>query len=430
VRKKSRKQLPVVALLLAVAFLATACGSSSGGSNGSGGNDSSSAADYTELTPGSPDPSEAQAAALQKYIPAALQKDAAGFWNWMRLGPNPYANWTPPKAPWQFCYSSAYQGNSWRVEGLDATKAAWEQLKSQNLVKGSLIVADANNSATQQATQINNMVQQGCQVIFVMQPPSTGLCQAYDRANSKGVLVISMQTGTSCTSDIQVDFAEYAAGATSAQWLVDKLGGKGTVVECKGIPGVAASETRQAAAEKVFAANPGIKVDSITSQWTASTGKSQMLQYLATHPGQVDGVWDGGTCAVPAGEALKQAGRPTPWITGFEGGCYWLAQVKESGKDSIGFPQSGGQASFAPFQIALRMLAGQKMKGNMILYPLPTIDASTFSQYYKPSYTTSSTCNAQPAGGEPMPSDFLDQLFTGGKAPAEVTSPLLSLGSS
>jgi ribose transport system substrate-binding protein len=403
VRKKSRKLLPVVALLLAVAFLATSCGSSSGGKSSGGNGNSSSAADYTELTPGTPDPSQAQAAALQKYIPAALQKDAAGFWNWMRLGPNPYANWTPPKAPWQFCYSSAYQGNSWRVEGLNATKAAWEQLKSQNLVKGNLIVADANNSATQQATQINNMVQQGCQVIFAMQPPSTGLCQAYDRANSKGVLVISMQTGTSCTSDIQVDFAEYAAGATSAQWLVDKLGGKGTVVECKGIPGVAASETRQAAAEKVFKANPGIKVDSITSQWTASTGKSQMLQYLATHPGRVDG---------------------------FEGGCYWLAQVKESGKDSIGFPQSGGQASFAPFQIALRMLAGQKMKGNMILYPLPTIDASTFSQYYKPSYTTSSTCNAQPAGGEPMPSDFLDQLFTGGKAPAEVTSPLLSLGSS
>ncbi len=432
-RKNWRKQSRVIALLVAVAFLATSCASSSGGSSSggsSGGNSGRSAADYTELTPGKPDPTPAQAAALAKYIPAALQKDSAGFWNWMRLGPNPYANWTPPKAPWQFCYSSAYQGNSWRVEGLEATKAAWQELKDQNLVKGSLIVADANNSATQQATQINNMVQQGCQVIFVMQPPSTGLCQAYTRANDKGVLVISMQTGTSCTDDIQVDFAEYAAGATTAQWLVGKLGGQGTVVECKGIPGVAASETRNAAAEKVFAANPGIKVDSITSQWTASTGKSQMLQYLATHPGPVAGVWDGGTCAVPAGEALQQAGRPTPYITGFEGGCYWLAQVKESGKDSIGFPQSGGQASFAPFQIALRMLAGQKMKGNMILYPLPVIDASTFSDYYKSSYTTSSTCNAQPAGGEPMPSGFLDQLFTGGQTAAKVTSPLLTLGTS
>jgi ribose transport system substrate-binding protein len=419
VRLQWRKQLPMVFLAVTVAIVTAACSQSSSKSNGGG-------ASYTQLTPGQPDASPAQAAALQKYIPASLQKDADGFWNWMRLGPNPYANWTPPKAPWQFCYSSAYQGNSWRVEGLDAAKGAWSQLKAQNLVKGNLIVADANNNATQQATQINNMVQQKCQVIFVMQPPSTGLCQSYKRAHDKGVLVISMQTGTSCTDDIQVDFAEYQAGATSAQWLVDKLGGKGNIVECKGIPGVAASETRQAAAEKVFKANPGIHVDSITSQWTASTGKSQMLQYLATHPQRVDGVWDGGTCAVPAGEALKQAGRPTPYITGFEGGCYWLAQVKESGKDSIGFPQSGGQAAYAPFEIALRMLVGQKMKGNMVLYPLPVIDKTTFASYYKPSYTTSSTCNAQPAQGEPLPSGFLDTLFTGGGAPPAVKSPLLA----
>lgn len=419
-----RRQLPIVCLLLAFAFVATACSSSSS----AGGSDTSSPADYTQLSPGQSNPSAAQAAALRKYIPAALRTDAAGYWNWMRLGPNPYANWKPPKPPWQFCYSSAYQGNTWRVEGLDVAKSAWQQLKNQKLVKGNLIEADANNSASQQATQVSNMVQQGCQVIFVMQPPSTGLCQAYQQARNKNVLIISMETGTSCTDDIQMDFAEYAAGATTAQWLVNKLHGKGNVVMCDGIPGVASSESRQAAATQVFKAHPGITVNSITSQWTASTAKTQMLQFLATHPAPVNGVWDGGTCAVPAGQALKQAGRAMPYITGFEGGCYWLAQVKQTGKPSIGFPQSGGQVSYAAFQIALRMLAGQKMKGNMVLYPLPTIDASNFSKYYKPGITTSSTCNAEPLGGQPFPAGFLNDLFTGGNAPAKLTSPLLSLG--
>jgi ribose transport system substrate-binding protein len=420
VHSKRRKQLSIVSVLVAIALAVAACSSA-----GTGG--SSSSGDYTALTPGQAKANAAQSAALSKYIPAGLQKSADGFWNWLRLGPNPYANWTPPKAPWQFCYSSAYQGNSWRVEGLDVAKNIWNQLKTQNLVKGSLIVADANNSATQQANQVNNMVQQGCQVIFAMQPPSTGLCQAYSHAHDKNVLVISMETGTSCTTDIQMDFAEYAAGATSAQWLVDQLHGKGNVVMCDGIPGVAASDTRQAAAEKVFKDNPGIKISSITSQWTASTGKSQMLQFLATHPEKVDGVWDGGTCAVPAYQALQQAGRPIPFITGFEGGCYWLAAVKESGKPSIGFPQSGGQVTYMAFQIALHMLAGQKMKGNMVVYPLPTIDQSNFNQYYKPSYTINSTCSAQPAGGEPVPADFFSQLFTGGNQVAKITSPLLTL---
>jgi ribose transport system substrate-binding protein len=258
VHKKCRMHLSIVSLLMAFTLVVAGCSSSSTGGGGSAGGASSG--DFTKLSPGQATPSAQQAAALKKYIPQPLQKDAEGFWNWMRLGPNPYSDWTPPKAPWQFCYSSAYQGNSWRVEGLTVAKDIWNQLKSKNLAKGSLITADANNSATQQATQINNMVQRGCQVILVMQPPSTGLCQSYARAHQKGVLVITMETGTACTDDIQMDFAEYSAGATTARWLVDKLHGKGNVVMCNGIPGVAASDTRQAAAEKVFKDNPGIKI--------------------------------------------------------------------------------------------------------------------------------------------------------------------------
>ncbi len=420
--KQRRTQLSIVSVLLAFAFILAACSSSA--STGGG---TVSSADYTQITTGQAHPDAAQAAALKKYIPEALQKDASGFWNWMRLGPNPYASWTPPKAPWQFCYSSAYQGNSWRVEGLTVAQDIWGQLKKKNLTKGSLITADANNSATQQATQIENMVQQGCQVIFVMQPPSTGECQAYQRAHQQGVLVISMETGTSCTTDIQMDFAEYAAGATTAQWLATQLHGKGNVVMCDGIPGVAASDTRQAAAVNVFKKYPGITVSSIYSQWTASTAKSQMLQYLTTHPQTVNGVWDGGTCAVPAYQALQQAGRPIPFITGFEGGCYWLAAVKQMNKPSIGFPQSGGQVTYMAFEIALRMLAGQKMKGNMVLYPLPTIDSSNFNQYYKSTDTINSTCSAQPLGGSPVPASFWSDLFTGGKTAASFTSPLSTL---
>lgn len=419
--KQRRKQLSIVSVFLAFAFILAACGSSASNSGGGG---AVSSADYTQITTGQAHANSVQAAALKKYIPQALQKNANGFWNWMRLGPNPYANWTRPKPPWQFCYSSAYQGNSWRVEGLTVAQDIWNQLKKKNLVKGKLIAADANNSATQQATQIENMVQQGCQVILVMQPPSTGECQAYARAHQQGVLVISMETGTSCTTDIQMDFAEYSAGATTAQWLATKLHGKGNVVMCDGIPGVAASDTRQAGAANVFKKYPGINVSSINSQWTASTGKSQMLQYLTTHPQPVNGVWDGGTCAVPAYQALQQAGRPIPYITGFEGGCYWLAAVKQMNKPSIGFPQSGGQVTYMAFEIALRMLAGQKMKGNMVLYPLPTIDSSNFNQYYKPTDTINSTCSAQPAGGSPVAASFWSDLFTGGKPAATFTSPL------
>ncbi len=425
---KSRKRRMLGTFLATLTFAGLLVGESVSAASGSTAR-SGSASPTPIASPARATPTAADTAALNRYVPASLRRYYSGFWNWVRLGPNPYANWTPPQAPWHLCYSSAYQGNSWRVEGLKVAQEIFGQLKAKGLVKGSLTTADANNSATLQATQINDMVQEDCQVIFVMQPPSTGVCQAYANARAANVLVISMETGTDCTTDIQVDFEEYEAGAITAQWLINKLHGHGNILMCDGIPGVAASDTRQAGATATFAKAKGIKIFSINSQWTASTGKTQTAEFLATHPQTISGVWDGGTCAVPAGEAFQQAGRPLPYITGFEGGGYWLAYWKQYLKTgSIGFPQSGGQAVLVPFLVALHLLAGEKMAGNAVLYPLPTITQANFRQYYRPSMTLNSVCNAQPAGGNPLPSSYLSTLFSGGKPAVQVRSPLLQHG--
>jgi ABC-type sugar transport system substrate-binding protein len=376
---------------------------------------------YTEINAGQP-ANDAQQAALNA-LPQSVQDNYAGYWNWMRLGPNPYANWTPPAPPWKFCYSSAFQGNDWRVEGLTVAQDVTNQLKGMGLIDGDLITADANNNASVQATQVNNMVQQGCNVVFVMQPPAIGLCDAFDNALQQGVLVMVMQTGTQCTSGINSDFYEYRAGALTAQWIVDQTGGNGNVVICAGIPGVAAADTRVAAANNVFGQNPGIKTSTITSQWTPSVAKSAMLQFLATNPEPVNGVWNGGSCQVATGEALQQAGRPLQNVTGFEGSCADMAFWKANLQDSIAFPQSGGQAVFEPFVLAMRMLAGQQPTVNSFIYPLPTITKDTFDQYYRPSMTEQSTCNAEPQGGAPVPDSYYDALFTGGQAPVQITYP-------
>jgi ABC-type sugar transport system substrate-binding protein len=294
------------------------------------------------------------------------------------------------------------------------------------LVDGDMIMADANNNASVQATQINNMVQQGCQVIFVMQPPAIGLCQAFDSAQQQGVLVMVIQTGTQCTSGINSDFYEYKAGSLTAQWIVDNTQGDANVVICAGIPGVAAADTRVAAANNLFGQNPRIHTSTITSQWTPSVAKSAMLQLLATSPQQVDGVWNGGSCQVATGQALLQAGRPLKNVAGFEGSCADMAFWKANLTDSIAFPQSAGQAVFEPFVLALRMLAGQKPSVNSFVYPLPPITKDNFDQYYRPTMTEQSTCSAQPQGGVPVPDSYYDPLFTGGQPAVQVNYPDLT----
>ena len=408
-------------LLAGVLLMLSACGGLSADDSNS---DSDAAAVYTELGTGKA-ATAADTAALDK-VPASARDSYAGFWHSTRLGPDPYADWKAPAAPWKFCYSSAYQGNSWRQEGLTVAQNVVSQLGEQGLVDGDLIVSDANNNAGLQATQVNSMVQKGCDVIFVMQPPTVGLCTAFDGAKNAGALVVVMQTGTDCINVIQSDFGAYFAGQTSAKWLVEKTGGKGTIVMCDGIPGVAAAEARQSGAAAAFD-QAGMRGEHLTGQWTPATVKSQMLQYLGTHPDAVAGVWDGGVCAVPVTQAFEQAGRDLPYVTGFEGSCAWLANWKRTGKESIGFTQGGGQGVVEAFKIALRMLAGQKPMFNTLLYPLPKIDTSNFDQYYKPEMKLNSACNAQPLDGQSVPDSYYDNLFTGGKDPARFESRLNEL---
>lgn len=407
-------------LLLVVAVVVAGCG----GLSDSGTEASSSGGSFTELAPGKPE-SSADKKALGE-VPSEYKDVYAGFWNSTRLGPDPYADWKPEAAPWKFCYSSAYQGNSWRVEGSTVAENMVEQLEKEGLAEGGLTVADANNSASLQATQINTMVQQGCDVIIAMQPPTVGECSAFENARNKGVLVVAVQTGTDCTDVMQSDFGEYQAGEESAKWLVEKTGGNGTVVMCNGIPGVAAAEARQSAARSVFQES-GMKIAEITGQWTPSTVKSQMLSYLSTHQGEVAAVWDGGVCATAVSEAFKQAGKKLPYVSGFEGACSWLATWKEDEKESIGFAQSGGQAVAEAMKVALRMLSGQTPKFNTILYPLQQIDAGNFNQYYKPQMTTTSECNAQPTGEGSVEESYYDGLFEGGKPAPAIKPELASL---
>jgi ABC-type sugar transport system substrate-binding protein len=183
---------------------------------------------------------------------------------------------------------------------------------------------------------------------------------------------------------------------------------------------------RQLGAKTVFA-KAGVKVDEITGSWNVATIKSQMLSYLSTHPGTVSGVWDGGVCAVPVGQAFKQSGRDLPVITGFEGPCRWLAYLKETDTKSFGFSAGAGQGVQEAFKVAMRLLAGQKPIVNTLLYPLAKIDATNFNQYYNPKMTLNSACSSQPVDGQSVPDSYYDVLFKGGSKATPLQSVLLSL---
>lgn len=357
-------------------------------------------------------------------LPEQIRPYYDGFWYFTPLGPNAYANWQPPKAPWQFCYNDSYQGNGWRAAALEEYKKLVDQYAKAGLAKPDLIVTNSNNNIDVQLSQLNNMIRQGCNVILSIPSSPTGLCSGVKQAFDKGILFVSVESPVQCPEAINVDFNEYYGGLRTAQWLAQALDGKGNVLMINGIPGLAPTVARRQAALDVLKQHPDIHIlGEINGMWTPSVGKAETLKFLATHPQPIAGVWDSGLDGAAAGQAFLQSGRPLPKINGLPGDCSFLAFWKKHDLKSFSLSQGGAPALYEAFLVAVKMLHGQQPAVNTILYPLPEITEANFDQWYKPEMTEESNCFADSPDGRAVPDAYFDPLFTGGTAPSPMPQP-------
>ena len=356
-------------------------------------------------------PTAAQEADL-KRLPEAVRPYYLGYWLFSTLNDNPYADWTPPKAPWKFCYNDSFQGNAWRQAALAKYKALVADLQTRGLVKDDLAVTNSNNDINVQLAQMNNLVREGCDVILSIPSSPTGLCSAMKEARAKGVLVVTVESEVSCPEAVNVGFNEYYVAAKTAKWVADAIGGKGNVFLVNGIPGLAPTMARHQAAKDVLANYPDIKVlGEVEGQWTPSVAKTNTLKFLSTHPQPVAGIIDSGLAAVSVGQAFEQFGRPLPKVNGFVGECSYLAYAKDKGLDVFSTSQSPGGALWTGFEVALRMLKGQKPVASTLLMPLPEITSANFDQWYKPTMTVQDACFAEAPSGRRVSESVLDQYF-------------------
>eukprot|EP01036_Dinobryon_divergens_P049896 gene49896-66838_t len=154
--------------------------------------------------------------------------------------------------------SMSYIGNDWQAEAANMVKAMAAHKNFANKVDLKVQVAGPN--AQRQIQQINAMVQQGAQAIVVYPISPTALNAAVKNACDKGVMIIAYDGAISepCAYNVSIDQEE--AGRVTAEWLSNKLNGKGNIVVITGVPGVSVDTLRTKAAKEVFAKHPGIKI--------------------------------------------------------------------------------------------------------------------------------------------------------------------------
>ena len=215
------------------------------------------------------------------------------------------ANPNKAQAKYVLGVSNTLVGNGWREEMICAVKA--QALASGAVSK--VVVANRNGGPAEQTADIRNLISAGANAIVINPSSATALNSVIAQAASRGIKIVSVDQRVTAPQAHNVTNDQVAYGRLGAEWLFKKLGGKGNVVEMRGIAGVPADTDRHTGFTQALKKYPGIKVVKQTfTNWSFAPGGKQMLDILNSGV-QVDGVWTSGIDYTIV-NAFKTAGKP------------------------------------------------------------------------------------------------------------------------
>ena len=145
--------------------------------------------------------------------------------------------------------------------------------------------AAAYDSDERQVQQIDSLVNDGIDLLIVAPNQVQTISPAIDRAYDKGIPVIVFERKTSSrkyTAFISAD--NYEMGRVMGEYIVSRLGGKGNVLEIKGLEGSSPAIERHNGFMDALKGTPGIKiVGSLQGDWTEPTAYETTQQWLANN---------------------------------------------------------------------------------------------------------------------------------------------------
>ncbi len=278
--------------------------------------------------------------------------------------PAPANTQAPAAKKFTIGISNSFISSEYRTQMIDELKAVNAEYMAKGITNDR-VIESADTDVAGQIQQLQNLMAKNVDAILVNPGDVNGLNATLEEAVSKGIIVISVDQALDAKGvyDVGIDQAEWAR--TSAQWLADKLGGKGNIVEIEGFPGHPANVARMDAVDAVMAKYPDIKLlAKDTGKWDEATGQQVMSNFLAAYP-NLTGYWTQDGMAIGALQAVMAA-NPAKWPQGVgEGRCQYLKLWQEALKtnpdfDSIAVANHPG-VSPTGLRIAYNMLQGQKV---------------------------------------------------------------------
>lgn len=196
-------------------------------------------------------------------------------------------------------------------------KGAEEEAQKQGLT---LITVDAQDDPAKQIASIEDLIQKKVKVILVNPTDSDAVVGAVKAANAAGIPVVTLDrsvNGGEVASHVASD--NVAGGKMAAEYLLEKIGNQGDVVELEGIPGASAARERGQGFHDVIDQAKDVKVvGRQPADFDRAKGLSVMENILQANK-NVKGVFaHNDEMALGAVQALEAAGMKDVTVVGFD----------------------------------------------------------------------------------------------------------------
>ncbi|WJE17221.1 ribose ABC transporter substrate-binding protein RbsB [Halobacillus sp. ACCC02827] len=237
-----------------------------------------------------------------------------------------------------------------------------------------VLTVDAQNDAAKQISDVEDLIQQGVDVLLINPTDSAAISTAVQSANSIGIPVITLDRSSE-KGDVEtlVSSDNEKGGEMAGEYIVEQLGEGAAVAELEGVPGASATRERGAGFHHVADEKLDV-VAKQTANFDRTEGLDTMENLIQGNPDIKAVFAHNDEMALGAYQAIKSSGRDV-LVVGFDGNEDALSSI-EQGNLSATVAQQPEEIGSLAVEAGLDVLQGEKVE-EYIPVPLKLVTKDT-----------------------------------------------------
>lgn len=278
------------------------------------------------------------------------------------------------EGPYRIAVVNSFTGNTWRIQMLKTLQAFADTPEMAGNIS-ELKVISTGTDVSAQIAAMEDFINQGYDAVLANAMSTDGFNRVIRAGKKNETLVMTFDNVLDTDKVMQLSSDNIEFGRLQAEFLIEKMGTKGKVLEVRGLPGISVDLDRHNGLRAILDKHSDIEVIEVVGNWDDGTAQKVVADAIATH-GQFDGfaVQAGSTGAL---RAIMDAKHPlVPIAAEAENGFRRMAaELKSEGLEVISVGYSPALGAIA-VKAAVSALQGNALPQLMSI-PLPVADSGS-----------------------------------------------------